>query len=617
MPSRTLRRSLLILLCTFFFAVHPAAANSSHARIIRLSLLQGDVRFTRASHGDPLTNSKAQWEKAELNLPIRHGYVLATDNGRAEVEFENGAMAFLNENSVLEFYDLSLDNGARTTRLILRQGTASFYVNPARDDYFSVTGGDFTAQASGRANFRMDNYDDGSTVKVLQGHVSVLHKDKTTPLAKNQSLSMNAGDDSSVQIGRLPNSDDFDGWVSGREDSVVTATNAALHYTSYTSGYTSGFGDLYNYGGWYPVSGFGYCWRPFGVGFSWSPFDYGSWIFEPGFGWSFVGSQPWGWLPYHFGGWLFQPGIGWVWAPTGFGFPGQQLGWRPVTATWIHAGKTVGLVPSHPLDVRGKAPINLAQGVLPVDGHGASGQEIAAAGAKWKAMKEPPRGALTASVAPAPAPVRVSRSVVESGSVGHAVAPAVNPAVTSNPKSSIVYDSREHRFVNNNAPASSGAAASTPAKDAAVRVESRPSGSAVVIPQNRPTAVGVVTEQNTQTSGPTQAGQLVTPRNVMVTPPRAAAPPPAARVITPPSTPRTMTPPSTPRTMTPPSAPRAMTPPPAPRAAVNPAGGYAPTGAARGNSDGGFNGTGRASPPPAPAPPPAPRPSTGPSPRPH
>lgn len=601
MPSRTLRRSLLILLCTFFFAAHPAAANSNHARIIRLSLLQGDVRFTRASHGDPLTNSKAQWEKAELNLPIRHGYVLATDNGRAEVEFENGAMAFLNENSVLEFYDLSMDNGARTTRLILRQGTASFYANPARDDYFSVTGGDFTAQASGRANFRMDNYDDGSTVKVLQGHVSVLHKDKTTLLAKSQSLSMNAGDDSSVQIGRLPDSDDFDRWVSGREDSVVTATNAALHYTSYTSGYTSGFGDLYNYGGWYPVSGFGYCWRPFGVGFSWSPFDYGSWIFEPGFGWTFVGSQPWGWLPYHFGGWLFQPGIGWVWAPTGFGFPGQRLGWRPVTATWIHAGKTVGLVPSHPLDERGKAPINLAQGVLPVDGHGTSGQEIAVAGAKWKTMKEPPRGALTASIAPAPAPVRVSRSVLESGSVDHAVAPAVNPAITTIPKSSIVYDSREHRFVNSNAPASSDAAASTPAaastqaKDAAVRVES-PSGSAVV------------TGHTVQTDNSTQAIQTTTPRAAMVTPPRAATPPPAARVITPPSTPRTMTPPS---------APRAMTPPPAPRAAVSPAGGYAPAGAggARGNPDGGFNGAGRASPPPAPAP--APRPSAGPSPRPH
>jgi hypothetical protein len=30
-------------------------ADTSHARIIRLSLVQGDVRFARDVHGDPLT----------------------------------------------------------------------------------------------------------------------------------------------------------------------------------------------------------------------------------------------------------------------------------------------------------------------------------------------------------------------------------------------------------------------------------------------------------------------------------------------------------------------------------------------------------------------------------
>ncbi len=101
------------------------------------------MRFTREAHGDPLADQKAVWETAQANLPVRQGYVLATDNGRAEVEFENGAMAFLNENTVLEFYDLSLDDGARTTRLVLRQGSASFYVNPAGERLFQRYGGRF------------------------------------------------------------------------------------------------------------------------------------------------------------------------------------------------------------------------------------------------------------------------------------------------------------------------------------------------------------------------------------------------------------------------------------------------------------------------------------------
>src|SRR5260370_5914797 len=97
-----------VLLSPLFVGAYPATADSSHARIIRLSLVQGDVRFARATHGDPLADSAATWETAGLNLPIRQGYVLATEKGRAVVEFENGAMAFLKENTVLAFYDLSL-----------------------------------------------------------------------------------------------------------------------------------------------------------------------------------------------------------------------------------------------------------------------------------------------------------------------------------------------------------------------------------------------------------------------------------------------------------------------------------------------------------------------------
>src|ERR1700704_1413066 len=183
MTSRKLTSSMLvILLISLFVGAPPAKADSSHARIIRLSLVQGDVRFARQTHGDPLRDAKATWETAGLNLPIRQGYVLATDKGRTEVEFENGAMAFLKENTVLEFYDLSLNDSARTTRLVLRQGSASFYVNPASGDYFSVTGGDFTVEALGRSEFRLDTYDDGSTVEAHKGRVSVLHSNNETRL---------------------------------------------------------------------------------------------------------------------------------------------------------------------------------------------------------------------------------------------------------------------------------------------------------------------------------------------------------------------------------------------------------------------------------------------------
>lgn len=421
----------------------PAAADSSHARIVRLSLTQGDVRFARDFHKDSLEDSKTVWESAPLNLPIRQGYALATDsNGRAEVEFENGAMAFLSPNTVIEFYDLSLDDGALITRLILRQGSAIFYVHPAKSDFFSVTGGDFSVQADGRTRFRLDNYDDGSNLNVEQGHVNVLRGNQTKPLEQGQSYSVNVNEGGNPAVGRVGDMDDFDKWVSGRIDSVVTATTYSSQYVN-SPDYSAGFADLYNYGSWYNIAGYGYGWQPYGVGMGWCPFSFGNWYFDPFFGWNFIGSAPWGWLPYHYGGWVFSPVYGWLWMPTGFGF-GGPLRYRPITAVWVHSGGVTGLVPIHPADIRGRTPLNLGQGVYAIHGNTIAATPVASTGEKWSVISHPSRESLTAmTMAPAPAPTRVSRTIL-SGNSG-------SRSVTLSRDSSIVYDAGQHRFVNNNA----------------------------------------------------------------------------------------------------------------------------------------------------------------------
>lgn len=493
----------------------PALPDTSHARIVRLSLVQGDVRFASSAKGDPLTDNKAVWEKAELNLPIRQGYVLATDHGRAEVEFENGAMAFLAENTVLEFYDLSLEDGAHTTRLVLRQGSAEFYVNPARGDYFSVTGGDFSVQAESKATFRLNNFDDGSDVNVLQGHVAVLTKGKNTPVKKGESLSMKAGDADSMAVARLPESDEFDQWVSGRIDSAVTVSTAALQYSD-SYAYTAGFGDLYTYGSWFPVAGYGYCWRPYGVGLGWSPFDFGNWFYDPVFGWTFVGSQPWGWLPYHFGGWLFQPGYGWIWNSGGsFGRSGPTR-WRPVTAVWVRSGGLLGLVPVHPMDARSRTPLNMSHGIFPVTQRGVSNRMPVTETENWKIDKRPPRNVFPSTLTNVGSPARLSRSIAAESPVLRSTSPGR--------ESSIVYDPGERRFVNSNA----GVAASSEARMGIERRVISPNGAArsadspSFVP-GRAVSNRAMTDERNRIASP---------------PPRAAMPP--RPVIAPPSVPRSM-----------------------------------------------------------------------------
>ena len=431
----------LAILCATFAA--STYADNSHARIVRLSLVQGDVRFTRAFHRDPLADQKAGWETAVLNLPIREGYALSTDAGRAVVEFENGAMAFLGQNTIVEFYDLSLRDGDRITRLVLRQGAASFYVHPDHGDYFSVTGGDFTVEALNRTRFRLDNFDDGSTVNIQSGRATVLQNEKPTPLEKGQSLTVKALDAGNPILGRENDMDDFDKWVSGRVESVVTATNNTNQYVN-SANYNSGFGDLNSYGSWLSVGGYGYGWQPYGVGLGWSPFGigYGGWYQDPFFGLTFIGSQPWGWLPYHYGGWVFSPAYGWVWIPSGFG-----LGYRnpvyfhPATATYVRTGGTVGIVPVHPADKNGKTPLNMAKGIYPVQGRATAELVTVNPSEKVSVLKNGPGHEVSgATLAAAAVPTRTSRTLT--------AARGGTPL-----GSTILYDSKEHGYVNSGVPA--------------------------------------------------------------------------------------------------------------------------------------------------------------------
>jgi hypothetical protein len=487
-----------------------AFADSGHVRIVRLSLVQGDVRFARDIKGDPLSDAHGDWEAAVLNLPIRQGYVVGTDNGRAEVEFENGAMAFLAENTVLEFYDLSSEDGGFTTRLILRQGSAEFYVNPGRGDYFSVTGGDFSVDAESRTTFRMNNFDDGSSVSVLHGRLTALTNGKSTPLEKGQSLSLKAGESDSAAVEQAPGSDEFDQWVAGRIQSVSAATTAAIEYSN-SSGYSSGYADLYTYGSWFPVAGYGNCWRPYGVGFGWSPFDYGSWYYDPFFGWSFIGGQTWGWLPYHYGGWLFRPGVGWVWSPTST-FSGGGVGrWRPVTGVWMRSSGGVAIVPSHPLDVKGKTPLNLSSGLFPVTTRGVSGLRSAEGGERWKVENKPARDLMQNQLAAAAVPPRVSRSMTAEGATGARVAAADRD-------STIVYDRAERRFVNSN---NSQAAATQQSK---VRIHPE---------QNR---AGDATAQAPPASDRANGREVTAAPST-----RSTAPAPPRPTVVPPSVPRSVT----------------------------------------------------------------------------
>src|SRR3984885_3221803 len=112
----------------------PAAAGSQ-ARIVRLSDVQGGVQIDK--------NAGLGFESAFANLPITQGTQLRTrENGRAEIEFEDGSTVRVTPNTTVDFSTLgSSDAGKRVSIVDLVNGRA--YVN-----WLGKSGDEFTLNFS-------------------------------------------------------------------------------------------------------------------------------------------------------------------------------------------------------------------------------------------------------------------------------------------------------------------------------------------------------------------------------------------------------------------------------------------------------------------------------------
>jgi hypothetical protein len=325
---------LALMAVGFMALAQPGKAQDySNIRIVRLSFVEGTVQYQRPGQ---------DWEDARLNLPIQEGFAIRTADGYAEVEFEDSLTLHLATNAEVDFTVLSLQNGGRITKLTVPQGTAIISAKLKREDAVSVATPNLNLNVPRNGRFRVDISSTGSWVTALHGKAEVESGSGVASLVSTgHTLHLDAGGSGSVEVAGNPPQDDFDKWVSHREDAV----NAARSETSSvlgTNSYTEGYADLYNYGVWSYIPGYGAGWMPYGVGLGWMPFMDGQWQFMGGLGWNWMSGEPWGWLPYHFGSWVNSPGIGWAWLPVG------ATSWRPATASWVNVNNQLGWVPNGP-----------------------------------------------------------------------------------------------------------------------------------------------------------------------------------------------------------------------------------------------------------------------------
>ena len=177
--TRNCFRGLLLLSAASLLAT-PLFADSL-ARIVRLSDVQGNVQIDRRT-GDG-------FESALDNLPVTEGVRIATkDDGRVEIEFEDGSTLRLTPNSAVEFTRLSLrDSGGKNTEVDLGEGTAYFNIDLGKRDDFAVTLGHRTINLQRSARFRATVDRSQALISVRHGEVEV-QESNTEPvtISKNK-----------------------------------------------------------------------------------------------------------------------------------------------------------------------------------------------------------------------------------------------------------------------------------------------------------------------------------------------------------------------------------------------------------------------------------------------
>ncbi len=303
-------------------------------RAVRLSSVDGSVQVSQGNQvlADP----------ALANTPIFEGSQITTgDDGRAELQFDDGSVVRLSPNGTLRIGVLGQLNGVSKAELVLNNGLAYFELQgETASSSVQVRFGDSVVTATGFSVLRINLDNPPGELAVFSGNA---HLERGTALSLDlhggESVMLNATDPSAYNLAETIEPDSWDAWNADRDQELTSqeaaktsATNALVNNNN------PAWGDLDANGNWYNVPGQGYVWSPYvASGAGWDPYGCGHWVWTPQFGYVWVSCESWGYMPYSSGLWNWYEGFGWGWAP---GF------WNP---WWCRGGwgSNTGNTPVH------------------------------------------------------------------------------------------------------------------------------------------------------------------------------------------------------------------------------------------------------------------------------
>jgi len=303
---------LLIAILTLAFCITPLSQaqdqpDVSHARIVRISFIAGEVR----------TDNGRGYESVTMNTPlIENNRIQTMSDGWAEIQLEDGSIVRLAPETQVVFTELArLSSGEARTTLDLAQGEAEIQMASRSSGEFQVVAKNKTITVKQPGTFRVTSINtDPLEVVVWNGSIGIRDPESGSVIAvkKNETFVLDPSDTGHYALDKGAEADDLDQWSEQRDSELSSYASAQGLYTG--SPYQYGTSDLNYYGQYYDVEGYGDLWQPNNVSADWDPFSNGYWA-DTGGSYTWVSAYPWGWLPYRYGHWVFLTGRGWFWAP--------------------------------------------------------------------------------------------------------------------------------------------------------------------------------------------------------------------------------------------------------------------------------------------------------------
>jgi len=325
---------LLITLTPKLFAQDEAA---QPARAVRLSYVDGKVQLSQGEQ--PIA------EQATINTPLLEGMTLSTANdGKAEIQLEDGSVARIAPNSTLTITKLSGTGTSAEADLTLDHGEGYFELqSTGQAGAIRIHFDGSTVTASGYSVLRAQYDTPPGALAVFAGNAHLERGNNIfLDMHEGESLTFNGNSASSYDLTESIPPDSWDAWNTDRDyalNAELASQTPATSDLSQNNPSNPAWSDLDSSGSWYNVPSQGYVWSPYEAanpGFD--PYGYGQWVWLPSYGYTWASSYSWGYVPFSCGAWNYYDAFGWGWAP---GYGGCTPWWR----SGFYVGVSIGFAP--------------------------------------------------------------------------------------------------------------------------------------------------------------------------------------------------------------------------------------------------------------------------------